>query len=394
VFSSLFIDTPPTDPYPLYEVLRGAGEPVLVADRMWAVTGYESCEHVLTDNRFVNDMEAVGLHKGGPQWREHSALRMLGAMMLMANPPRHGVLRRSLQRRFTPLRTAAETGMVTAVARDLAADLAERGDADFITYFADLLPTEVISRFIGIPESDRLEFRRQIVAFNAVFERGVTTEQLRAADGAADDLSAYIAELIAESGTGRKETLLAHIANAAADETLPAHEAVPLVFQIYNASYQTVSSLLGNGLAALLDHPLQLQALRERRTSLASAVTEMLRHDPPVQSTGRHAGTKLVLGGTAIEQGDMVVAMVAAANRDPAYFPRADEFLTHRTVRPLLSFGQGIHYCLGAPLATAQAEAAFAALLQFRSIELSGESHRRPSANMRGYASLPITVVR
>ncbi|MFD7730110.1 cytochrome P450 [Kitasatospora phosalacinea] len=394
LFSLLFAtDPPPVDPYPLYELLRAAGEPVRVASGLWAVTGYDMCEVLLRDPRFANDMDAVGLKKGGPDWREHSALRMLGSMMLMANPPRHGRLRKALQGRFTSARAvSASAAPVRAVADGLVAELAARGRSDFIADFADLLPTEVISRFIGIPESDRRHFREQILAFNLVFERGTDARQLRAADRATDEVTAFLRELLALRRTGEGDDLLTHVARSSADGSLPEEEAVPLVFQIYNASYQTVSSLLGNALAALMDHPDQFAALRERRVPLSAAVTEVLRHDPPVQSTGRHATVPLSLGAEKIEEGDMVIALLGAANRDPARYTVPHSFRIGRTGPQPLSFGQGIHYCLGAPLASVQMEAALAALLTLRTIEPAGPGQRRPSANMRGYSRLPVDV--
>ncbi|WP_371483353.1 cytochrome P450 [Kitasatospora sp. NBC_00315] len=394
LFSLLFAtDPPPGDPYPLYEALRAEGEPVRVDAGLWVATGYDMCELVLRDQRFANDMDAVGLKKGGPRWRGHSALRMLESMMLMANPPRHGRLRRALQGRFTSSRAVSSGAtVVRGIADGLVADLASRGRSDFVTDFADLLPTEVISRFIGIPRSDRRHFRQQILAFNLVFERGTDSRQLRAADRATDEITGYLDELLAERRTGDGDDLLTHIARASADGSLPEEEAVPLVFQIYNASYQTVSSLLGNGLAVLMEHPEQFAALRERRVPLSAAVTEVLRHDPPVQSTGRHATTPLTLGREKVEEGDMVVALIGAANRDPDRYRLPQSFRADRVGPQPLSFGQGIHYCLGAPLALAQMEAAFSALLTLRTIEPAGPGERRPSANMRGYSRLPVEV--
>jgi len=381
------------DPYPLYEQLRDSGPVVRVDRHTWVLTGYEDCARVLRDQRFVNDVEIVAFAKGGAHWEAHPAVVMLTRMLLIANPPRHSRLRQTVNWSFAANRVNALWPVVTKAVDALMADLLDARETDFVTAFADVLPMRVIHHLLGIEEHETTDLREPTRTFNALFERGMTADQLHAADLAVGAITDHVTDLLDRKRRRPGPDLASDLVRAADSGDLAAAELVPLVFQIYNASYQTTMSLLGNGLHLLLRHPEQFHRLRRDPSLAASAVEEFLRHDPPVQSTGRHAAADLDLGGERISRGDIAITVIAAANRDPRRYPDPHRLDIGRGGPGSLSFGYGPHYCLGAAIANMQAVAAFTALSRRDvHIELAGTPRRLASSNMRGLASLPVSV--
>lgn len=395
-FARLFLGTGfVEDPYPLYESLRDSGAVVRVDRRTWVLTGYEDGARVLRDPRFVNDVEAVAVAKGGPDWAAHPAIVMLTKMLLMANQPRHAQLRQRVNWSFAANRVIALSPVVDTAVDALLTDLLEAGEADFVTDFADVLPMRVIHHLLGIDEHAGVDLREPTRTFNTLFERGVTVDQLRAADLAVGAITDYVTDLLAEKRRRPGPDLASDLVRAADSGELADEELVPLVFQIYNASYQTTMSLLGNGLHLLLRHPRQFHLLRRDPSLAASAVAEFLRYDPPVQSTGRHAAVDLELGGERISRGDIAIVVIAAANRDPRRYPDPHGLDIGRSGPGSLGFGYGPHYCLGAAIATMQGVAAFTALARHDvHVEPAGRPRRLAGSNMRGLASLPVSVSR
>ena len=162
---------------------------------------------------------------------------------------------------------------------------------------------------------------------------------------------------------------------------------------LFAAGFETTTNLLGNGLVALLRNPDQLAALRERPDLAVPAVEELLRYDSPVQIVSRIALQPVAMAGVDLEAGERVVAYLGAGNRDPQRFPEAERLVLDRRDNAPLSFGGGIHYCLGAPLARLEAQVALPALVRrFPALALDGEPERRDSLSIRGYTRLPITT--
>ncbi|NBH07714.1 cytochrome P450 [Amycolatopsis sp. SID8362] len=383
----------PADPYPLYERLRSHGPIMRVAEGTWLTTAYDLSAHVLKHTAFGTDVEQAGRSRGGAGWREHPALRTLAGMLLTANPPRHARLRGLLGAHFLRLPIDRARESVRKHVTELREHLLEVGEVDFIPEFAEQLPRRVIADFIGIPEADRLRFRDRTLAFNAVFERDLSPGQLADADAAAEEIDAYVRGLVASARTRPRGDLISTLAEVGDARELPVDEVVRLVFQVYNASYQTVLGVLGNGLSALLTHPGQYDALRSDAGLLSGAVAEMLRWDPPVQTTGRHALAPLRVGSAEVSPGELVVTVLAAANRDPRRYPEPHRFDVRRSGPRALSFGFGIHYCLGAALATVQGEEAFGQLTSAGlRIEAVAPPRRHPGSNMRSVESLRIAI--
>jgi len=394
IFSELFRSAhTPLDPYPLYEDLRALAPVVRVGPDTWLTTSFSLCVQALRNPSLGNDADLAGAARGGSQWRDHPCLATLARMLLMANPPRHTRLRELLTSHFSAHLVSSLRSTVERHVATLMTELAGAGEIDFVAAFADKLPRQVIADVIGIPQQDRRHFRDRTLAFNAVFERSMTPQQLTEADAAAVEIDAYVRELI--SGVRRKPGpgLLSGLVSASDAGALPAAELAPLVFQIYNASYQTVLSMLGNGLWTLLSHPAEFVRLRNDPSLVRLAVAEVMRFEPPVQTTGRHATARTVVGQVTIEPGELLVTVLAAANRDPDRFPRPSQLDITRAGPSSIAFGYGIHYCLGAALASLQGEVAFGALAgRGLVIEQTASARHRETANMRTVDVLPVRI--
>jgi cytochrome P450 len=379
------------DPYPLLRRLSDTGPLHRVGDGQWIAVSYDACVEVLRDPRFHIDAEAAGCARGGADWREHPSLRLLSATLLVVNPPVHTRLRRAVSAAFGPDQVR---GMATQIAKAtgrLLDALPVDRPADMIAGFADQLPLAVISPILGVQQWPWGDFRTQVMRFNLVLEREMTEVNLADADAAAAEIRHCIDALVAERRAAPQEDLISHLVAACQAGALGEEEIVPLVFQIFNASYQTTASLLGSALQALLTGRGQLAELRGHPGLVARTVQEVLRTDPPVQSTGRHAGQPMDFFGHQVGQGDLVVAVLAAGNRDPRRFRDPDRFDIHRDPSPLLSFGWGIHHCLGARLATLEAEIALEHIAdRFPVMRSAAPARRWPTANMRAFASFPV----
>jgi cytochrome P450 len=394
IFDELFrSEHPPQDPYPRYEQLRELGPVLPVGPGLWLTTSFSLCSVALRDSRLGNDADAAGTARGGPGWRDHPALTTLAGMLLMANPPRHTRLRQLLTSHFSAHPVSSLRPAIERHVDVLMAELMDVGEADFVATFADDLPRQVIADVIGIPEADRRQFRDRTLAFNAVFERSMTPRQLAEADAAAVEIDAYVRELIHDVSRTPRPGLLSVLVTASDAGALPPSELAPVVFQLYNASYQTVLSMLGNGLWTLLGHPAEFGRLRRDPSLAASAVAEILRFESPVQTTGRHAAARCAIGPVTLEPGELLVTVLGAAHRDPDRFAHPDRFDITRRSPSSIAFGYGIHYCLGAALANLQGEVAFRAVARPGiEIEPVAPPRYRESANMRTVDSLPIRI--
>jgi cytochrome P450 len=218
---------------------------------------------------------------------------------------------------------------------------------------------------------------------------------LEAAAAAARSITARFEDLIAERRARPTDDLLSELVHVEEEgDQLTHDELLSTVILIYGAGFETTTNLIGNGLLALLDHPDQMRRLREDRSLLKTAVDELLRWDSPVQLDGRQAFEGLEVNGVAVEAGQQVVTMLGSANRDPRVFDDPDRLDVGREGLAPLSFGSGIHYCLGASLARAEGQVVFERLLdRFGVIEPAWGDERpryRDSIVLRGLESLPV----
>jgi cytochrome P450 len=374
------------DPYPRYDRLREISPVVRADDGALVVTRHADCAAVTRDPRLghlpAHMLSLVGL----PDWEEHPALRLLFTSMLLLNPPDHTRLRRLVSSAFTARRVQTLRPAVERIVADLLDDL--DGPADFVTAFAFPLPVSVIGELLGVPAADRAQFRTLVREFTVLLET-ITPEVVARADPAAATMRAYLADLTAQRRRAPQDDLIsALVAVEEQGDKLTEDELLTMAALLFAAGFETTTNLLSNGLVALLRSPGQRPALL---SDPATAVEELLRYDSPVQLVARVAWEDTTVAGVPMQGGERVVAYLGAGNHDPARFTTPGRLDLSRSDNAPLSFGGGIHYCLGAPLARLEAQVAFPALLRrFPGIALDGPPVRRDSLTIRGFTSLPV----
>jgi len=381
------------DPYPHYERLRAAGASATAPDGTLLVTGYRECAAMLRDHRLGKTPERLLVASGHADWEQRPSLRMMFGSMLMLNPPRHTRLRRLLSAAFTPRRVADLRPAVERIVADACADLA--GRADFVERFAFPVPVTVIGELLGIPTADRAAFQTLAREWTAVLD-GLAPDVVDRADRAATVVGDYLTDLAEQRRRRPEDDLVSALVDATRQEdALTQEELVTTSALLLAAGFETTTGLLSNGLVALLDHPDQVDRLRAEPDLAAPAAEELLRYDSPVQVLyGRSAPEDLEVAGVRLTAGQRVMMFIGAANRDPAEFSEPHRLRLDRAEAAPLSFGGGIHYCLGAPLARLEGAIALTALTQrFPDMRLASERLEwGDNIILRGLKSLPVVV--
>ena len=328
---------------------------------------------------------------GYPDWPDHPALRQLYTSMLVLNPPDHTRLRRLVSGAFTARRVQALRPAIERMVGELLD--AMTGEVDFVSAFAFPLPVNVIGELLGVPAADRARFQPLVRDWTRVLET-ISPEVLERADPAAAEIRGYLADLVEQRRREPADDLLsALVAAGESGDQLSGEELVTMAGLLFAAGFETTTNLLANGLVALLRHPEQRRLLASRPELAQPAVEELLRYDAPVQLIVRVVADPVELNGTAVDAGERVVAYLGAGNRDPRRFADPDELRLDRADTAPLSFGGGIHYCLGAPLARLEAQVALPALVRrFPGLALAGEPEHRDSLTIKGFTRLPVTT--
>jgi cytochrome P450 len=379
------------DPYPHYAQLRRIAPVALAEDGAIVLTRYADCHAALHDPGFgrANPDElfaALGL----PGWRDSPAIWTLNTSLLSINPPQHTRLRRLVSKAFTARKVEQLRAPVAALVDTLLEQL--DGGGDFIDDFAFPLPVAVIGELLGVPEADRAAFQPLVRDWTLILDL-FDADVLARANAAAAEIRSYLADLAHERrGNPRDDLISALVLATEATDRLSEDELVTMAALLFSAGFETTTHLLGNGLVALLANPDQADALRNDADLAPTAVEELVRFDSSVQLVGRAALADTAIAGVPIAKGDRVVCYTGAANHDPQRFPEPDRLdLTRHDGAPL-SFGGGIHYCLGAPLARLEAQLAFPALLtRYPDLQLADGAQRRDSLTLRGYLHLLVS---
>ena len=393
VFAGLFSEAGRADPYPLYARLRPFGPAVTTPDGMLLVSGYTAMAALLRDHRLVKAPERTLAAAGYPDWQARPALRLMFTSLLLLNPPAHTRLRRLVSGVFTARRVELLRPAVEKIVEDGIAAL--DGGGDFVDAFAFPLPVNVIGELLGVPAGDRPMFQSLARDWVTVLE-DLRPEAVDRGDRAAAEIGAYLGALAGERARRPADDLISAMTSALDGDRLTEEELVTMAALLLAAGFETTTGLLSNGLVALLSFPEQAALLRNPATpGLAeSATEELLRFDSPAQMLfNRVAEADMEVAGLRLAAGQRVTTLLGAGNRDPAVFSSPDALILGRREQPPLSFGGGIHYCLGAPLARLEATVAFPALLaRYPRLALAGPPVRRAGAAFRGHTRLPVAT--
>ena len=385
------------NPYPAYEAIRAEGGAFYSTLDFWFVSSYAECARLLRHPDLVR--------KHGDSWNLRGELmncigrpwfEQQGRFMLFLDPPDHTRIRGLVSRAFTPRYLQRLRPQIVERVEQLVADMVEREGGDLIDDLALLLPMMVICDMLGVPVGDRDSFRRWTATLAATLEPFPSVEVQDAADEAAAAFEAYFIDLVHERRKHPGDDLLSRMIEAEQEgDRLGERELILNAILLLAAGFETTTNLIGNGTLALLCNRSQWDSLVDDPTLAASAVEELLRYDSPVQlATPRVARTAIEVDGGVIEEGQVMVPMVGAGNRDPSRFENPNALdLKREDVTPL-SFGGGPHFCLGAGLARMEGAAVFSHLPQrLPSLQLAEQEARwRPTLNIRGLETLKVAT--
>ena len=393
------------NPYPFYERLRSHApvhwDAAAGVEGGWVLTCHADVMAALRDPRVSAGRLAPppGADWLPAEYREaaRQVFRTMPHQLLFLDPPDHTRLRGLVSKAFTPRLVEAWRPRIVQLANELLDPVQEAGQMDVIASLAYPLPAIVIAELLGAPPDDREQFIRWSADFGGFLDGSTLTTQeaLLALQGVADFME-YFRGLIARRRTAPRDDLLQALLTARErDDALTEDELLANLVLLLAAGHGTTTHLIGNGLLALLRHPEQFQRLSANPSLIATAVTELLRFDSPVQLTGRQVAQELSIGGVTLAAGQHITAILGAANRDPDQFPDPDRLDVGRPENRQLSFGYGIHFCLGAPLAKVEAEIVLSTVtrrLPQLALAPGAESalEWQPSIVFRGLKSLPV----
>ncbi|HEY2699763.1 MAG TPA: cytochrome P450 [Pseudonocardiaceae bacterium] len=387
-------DASPFDPPRAITALRDARpvSPLTFPDghQGWLVTGYDAVRQVMADARFSSRQDLGVIHvpyetPGMPTPTEPSP-QMPGLFIAM-DPPDHTRLRRKLIGAFTVKRMKALEEQIVGIVEGQLDELARLAPpVDLVKEFALPVPSLVICELLGVPYTDRETFQANSAQFL------VKDQTLEAKMAALVALNTYLGELVTGKRANPGEDILSDLAR---DEDLSIEELIGIAFLLLLAGHETTANMLGLGTFALLEHPGQLAELRANPDLMPDVVEELMRYLSVVDILFRYAVEDVELDGETIPEGSTVVVSMLAANHDPKRFDNPDTLDVHRKARGHLSFGHGVHQCLGQQLARIEMRAGFDGLLRrFPSLELAvpaDEVKLRTDMNIYGVHALPVT---
>jgi cytochrome P450 len=384
------------DPYPLYRRMRTEDpvhwDPFLHA---WVVTRYVDVVTVLEffsadRTPTPEQLASMGMATLGP------IAQVMVRQMLFLDPPAHSRVRSLAARAFTPRRVEVLRAHIEEIVEDLLAAFKPGDTMDVIADLAYPLPAIVTAELLGVPPSDRDQLKAWSEDFagmlgNFQHNPDLVPQVLRSVDG----MTAYFQDAVRRDREHPGEGLIHALASAEMDgDRLSDEEVVANTIVTMVGGQETTTNLIGNGLLALLRHPDEMERLRADPSLTPSAVEELLRYESPSQHTARMAPKDLELGGRSIQKRQAVIAVMGAANRDPARFPDPDRLDLGRTDNRHVAFGWAAHFCFGAPLARMEGQLAFGKLLQrFPNLRLQpGPVTWRQNLGLRGLTALPVTL--
>jgi cytochrome P450 len=384
------------DPYPSYARLRTTDPMHVTQFGAFVASRHVEASLVLRDKRFGKDFVERTVRRYGPKIMDEPIFRSMSHWMLQQDPPDHTRLRGLVVKAFTARRVEDMRARIQQIVDETLDATVDQGHMDLIEDFAFRLPVTIICDMLGIPEEHREAFYKgsrdggrlldPVPLSSAEIEQGNATTALQ---------QMYFRQLFELRRRKPGDDLTTQLVQAEEDGSkLSNEELTANIILLFGAGHETTVNLIGNGLLALHRNPGQLALLKANPGLITNAVEEFLRYDSSVQLTGRVALEDIEdVGGKKIPKGESVLCLLGSANRDPAVFPdRPDQLdITRPNVRPL-SFGGGIHFCLGAQLARIEAEIAISTLLRrLPDLRLDDAENPewRPTFVLRGLKALP-----
>lgn len=382
------------NPHPVLHALRVQAPLHENPDGSLVLTRFDDCQAVYRSRKMLSDKTDAFLEKFGdtPLYQHHTT------SLVFNDPPYHTVVRKLLAGAFTPRKLAEFTPLIDRIVDERLDHLAELGQFDMIDDFAKVLPTEIISFMLGIPESIRGDLRAYSLSILGALDAVVPPERLIEGNKAVEEFGEILNDLINfrrnnPEGAAEGEVLEALIFGEIDGRRLTQEELIQNCIFLLNAGHETTTSLVGNSVGILLDHPDQHRLLQDNPDLIDTAVEEFLRFESPLQIGNRLAAEDVELPSGVIPKGTYLHTSIAAANRDPEVFENPDQVDIARKPNRHLAFVTGIHVCLGATLARVEGKIAIGKLVKrFPKMRPNGEAGYVPLARFRGYASLPVRV--
>jgi cytochrome P450 len=389
-----------SNPYRIYSQLRAA--PLLWTDTFrngaWLVTRYADVLAGLHDAR-LSSRRSHNLTAALPrdtQGEFATFNQIFSRWMLFLDPPEHTRLRKLLNKEFTPNMIQRLRPRIQRAVDALLDEVVGKSEMEFMTEFANPLPVRVIAELLGIPSEDQRDFQIWSDDLAQFFGNATSpVETARRAQNSLVNLTEYFQALLPERREHKRDDLVSLLLRVEEEgEVLTSEELLAQCTLLLVAGHETTRNLLGNGLLALLQEPEQFVKLKENPSLMNSAVRELARFDSPVQFSGRAVTEDFSWHDREIKQGQTVILLLGSANHDPEKFSEPEKLKISRDEGMPLSFGHGIHYCIGASLAYAEAEIAFSTLLE-RTADLRMLDEVpawRPNLSFRGLSRLPVAL--
>ena len=388
------------DPYPAYARLREAGRVLYdPGSDHWLVPHHVDVNALLRDRRFGRTYLHVATHAEmgrpdepgylGPFWH------LIRNGMLDREPPDHTRLRRLVAKAFTPRMVERLRDRVQGRVDRLVDGLTEAGGGDLVAGLAEPLSVAVISDLLGIPEADRPLLRPWSAQICGMYEVNPTEEAGRVASRAATEFSEYLRGLSRSRRARPADDLITALTQVVdGGDTLTEDELIGTVVLLLNAGHEATVNFTGIGWWQLFRHPDQLARLRNEPGLLPGAIDELLRYDTPLQLFERWVLEDVEIRGVEVPKGAELGLVFGSANRDPAIFAEPDRLdLGREAAGQHLSFGAGVHYCLGAPLGRLELELSFGTLLaRLPGMEPAAEPAWKPTYILRGLEALRVSA--
>lgn len=374
------------DPYPVYRSLREYAPLYHNAERgFWALSRYADVKAAASDWKTFTSEDSVDLDRSTKSFGE-------GAFVDFS-PPEHTEIRGLVREAFSPKRVRALRPILVEQAERLMKEFVERGSADIAWEYSSGLPMQIISHVIGLPPQDvplMAERLKRFVARDEADPMVLPPDAL----AAANEIRAYFSAMADERRRSPREDLISELAHA----TLPSRplreaEVTGLCFFLFLAGVDNLSGLITNTVSALMEHPAQRAEAAADPGLVPAAVEEAMRWDAPLQMMARTATRDVEYPGGTIPAGGRTVIIWAAANRDEREWPHGEEYDIHRPPKRQLGFGEGIHFCVGAPLARLQSTVAIETLLKYApEYGPAGTPQRVVKSNIRTWEHLPVSL--